>query len=82
MGVVLRCYGINPGNPGARPCGWVGDSGQARKAPSGEERCPVCDGSTLPPLRFTLGDYGAREEADGTIVEADTGALIVPSRED
>ena len=43
-GVTIRCYDEG--------CEWVGDSAKAAVLPSGEERCPVCLGSTIPPLKF------------------------------
>ena len=50
-GVLLRCYGARTGTAHDRRCGWTGDSGTAKILPSGEERCPKCGGSTLPPGR-------------------------------
>ena len=35
--------------------------------------------TTPTPLTFTDADYGIATLADGTIVEADTGAIIVPA---
>jgi hypothetical protein len=52
-GVVLRCYGPRTGVESVdSKCGWVGDSGEAKVTPAGEETCPRCDGSTLPPARL------------------------------
>jgi hypothetical protein len=66
-GVKLRCYGGRAGIQSIDgKCGWSGDSGDATITPSGEERCPKCGGSTIPPLRFAPYYHKGSMTRDGS----------------
>jgi hypothetical protein len=65
--VVVRCYG---NRSGVKPigCGWVGEDTDCVIAPSGEEMCPVCGSSTVPPpmgvARYIYYIEPAKEDTD------------------